>query len=328
MDAKIELIAPPSSYRMNRTGSLGTAHFLDVPDGEYGVIVSATSYVSNTFSEKISGDLSRTYELNQAGLSLPQPNTPSPGSLGYCTITRHESSFGATFGYQHPDFGEMNWGWMRSGDAEDHAKGDPRCFTPPLPPPPSAREMQSNIINAVGNSTSTIQQEVAAQRTLSSTIMAGLQSLTDSTAGTLKSISDSLSSGLGSTLEAVGSLSKSVSDGFSTAFSKLDAISSWQVNFKFPSWDEVIVQPVNALLQPARDVLEWTKNFQWPDWEAVVIGPILNRIDAWFSNLLGIDPAKPFWDELEAKLYTLIRNMLERLIDELTSEFPENEKKV
>lgn len=73
-------------------------------------------------------------------------------------------------------------------------------------------------------------------------------------------------------------------------------------NIKIPDPSKFIIDSVNGLLQPARDVLTWTKNFKWPDWNAAIVQPVVTAADVWFSNRLGIDPKKPFWDEIGLKL--------------------------
>lgn len=334
----VELIGA-GFWQQQPTTPTTPASFNPTVPGDYSIISNAPTYTGKTTTVRLTEDVLRIGETVDIYLTPPPPPIPAPGDeivvgkVGCCCEIVNKAMFGRDW-YAYRNIytnAHSNWDSERA-DAEYSASSDNRCFTPPeVPPQPGA---PGNIIEAIG------QQNTQQTNTL-----------TDA----LQGVKNTIQNDIGSVMAGVGSLS-SVLESVWYRLEFLPRIDAWQRKFKFPDWDTVVVQPINSLLQPIRDVLAWTKTFQFPDFNTVVVQPINNllqpmrdmkaaldsfltfawftrlvtlitdAIDVWFSRKFGIDPTRPFWDEFEKKIMTLSTKILMTALDAVFAEFPEKKQ--
>ena len=245
----------------------------------------------------------------------PLPPPPPPGSgvsdtgrVGTSCSIMGQGSNGVFFYAIYHDrkgylssFHRMDW-----DEAKAQAERMASCFeAPPPPAPPITQpvidEMKNQVINylqptllqteTINGNTETLKYDTAKLNQKSDSILdllkGGIPTL-------LGSISDFLSGKLDSASAKL--------DG---AHGKLDGLKSWTDSFSWPSWNDVIVQPLKDAISPLGKVVTRIENFKWPDWDSVIVQPISRKIDEKVSSMFGIDVEKPFWDELETKIIRL-----------------------
>lgn len=317
---------------------MGSAQLAFYPpaDTDYTLVVSATGYQTKTFTGRTptTGEVSRDIYVYPTAAPTPAPSGETVyGTVGTSCELVTKQIFGRNWSAYRNKYTNYHSSWYEYADDTQHfAEGNPDCFVvPEAEPSPTA---PGNVIEAIG-------QQVSAS---TSTITNTLTTVKNTIVGEINSVvagADSIISMLQSILSRLDIL---------------PSIKTWQTTFAFPDWQDVIIHPISNLLQPMRDILAWTKTFELPDWDTTIVQPINsllqpmrdvktmltdfltfawftqlvmkieNMLDVWFSSKLGIDPAKPFWDEVENRIITIVVNNIHAILNRTIPEPPSEEE--
>lgn len=252
-----------------------------------------------------------TLNLKKEYVPPPPPPPPPPAKeelverVGTSCAINRKWLFGSMFFYLRHD----TQGALTSYDSEiDDIRAKtgkfPQCSAPLAPPslPPSDAALGALVKNESAATQALIETTSGMQTTGLNQVSSKIDGVLSAINTTLTGALNDLSGRIGSILNSTNTIAASQSASRAENQKGFGDLLAWTKDFKVPDPTVAILGKINELLQPARDVLSWTKNFKFPDWNSVIVQPVINAADMWFSNRLGIDPKKPFWDEIQLKL--------------------------
>jgi hypothetical protein len=270
------------------------------------------------------GTLSVTLKLKKEYYPPPPPPPPPPPGetvverVGLNCSLNSKYLFGSQFYYlRHDTQGALTTYDSDINDIRAKYSKFAQCYsTPPPPPlPPSDVALGALITNTSAATQALIDTTSGMQTSGLNQIAANLTGVFNYISNTVVGALNDISGSLGSVLGAINAIAASQAASRQENQKGFGDLLAWTKDVKFPDPSKFIVDSVNGLLQPARDVLAWTQNFKFPDWNAAIVQPVADSVDAWFSGLLGIDPKKPFWDEIATKIIGIVTMSIDAILN-------------